>query len=124
MRRDGPPMFAIPDFPVTLPGSKPPTESLASIDQSRLLQHVPRAKRARSIIYSDGNTACKSAEKKPGIRSVAVCHQNQQWAWIVCAKHGGRRKHWIEHGRRSTSLLDPMFLASTGMTKMLARATW
>ena len=51
MRRDGPPMFAIPDFPVTHTGSRPPTESLASIDQSRFLQHVPRAKRALSIYH-------------------------------------------------------------------------
>ena len=102
MRRDGTPVFAIPDLPVTVPGSRPPTESLASIDQTRLLQHVPRAKRAQSIIYSDGNTAWQSA-----IRSVAVCHQNKQWTRIVRAKHGGHRKRVLA----GTQALDRAWLA-------------
>ena len=87
MRRGGPPVLAIPDLPVTVPGSRPPTESLEGIRQTGLLQKVPLAQRPSTTIFSDGNRAWQTLAQQLRMTSHAVCHQNKEWTRSVRARH-------------------------------------
>jgi len=76
LSRGGPAIMAIPSLPVTVPGSRPPTESLQGIRETALLEHVPVSKRSSSIVFSDGNRAWQRAAKDMRMRSKSVSHQN------------------------------------------------
>ncbi|CAE7549091.1 unnamed protein product [Symbiodinium microadriaticum] len=94
MRRGGPPVLAIPDLPVTVRGSRPPSESLEGIRQTGLLHKVPLAQRPSTTIFSDGNRAWQTLAQQLRMTSHAVCHQNKEWTRSVRAE----RRPWIERG--------------------------
>ena len=52
-------------------GTRPPTESLAEVRASGLLQKVHRQ---NSAIFADGNTAWRSEANRLGLRHVSVNH--------------------------------------------------
>ena len=62
-----------------MPGSRPPTESLADVRQSGLLQKVLSRHRQRSVVFSDGNTAWWSECQRLGLKQEKVVHQNKEW---------------------------------------------
>ena len=66
-------------LPVTVPGSRPPTESRQSICESGLLQKVPSKMKRSTVIFSDGNQAWRTEASRQGLRSSWVCHQNKEW---------------------------------------------
>jgi len=75
--------MAIPSLPVTVPGSRPPTESLQGIRETALLEHAPVSKRSSSFVFSDGNRAWQRAAKDMRMRSKSVSHQNKEWTKSV-----------------------------------------
>ena len=66
---------------VTRIGSRPPTESLSEIRESRLLDNIPKKKKAhgKTKIFSDGNRSWESHAKSLKIPHGKVCHQNKEW---------------------------------------------
>ncbi|CAE7249348.1 unnamed protein product [Symbiodinium sp. CCMP2592] len=101
MRRGGPPILAIPDLPVTVPGSRPPTESFEGIRQTGLLHKVPLARRPFTTIFSDGNRAWQTLAQQLRMTSHAVCHQSKEWTRTV------QNKHWrARHLLCGTQTLD------------------
>ena len=68
-----------PQNKVTVPGPRPPTESLADVRQSGLLQKVLPRDQKRSVVFSDGNTAWWSECQRLGLKQEKVVHQNKEW---------------------------------------------
>ena len=87
--RGQPPVLFVPEPSLTVPGSRPPTESLEAINQSGLLTLV--SKPEASVIFSDGNVAWQSAAKKMRLKNAAVNHQNKQWTKDV-PRHLGKAR--------------------------------
>ena len=60
--------------------SRPPTDSLAEVRESRLLlEQVAREHRSVSKIFADGNKSWESHAKFLKIPHAKVCHQNKEW---------------------------------------------
>ncbi|CAE7836260.1 unnamed protein product [Symbiodinium sp. CCMP2592] len=87
--RGQPPVLFVPEPSLTVPGSRPPTESLEAINQSGLLTLV--SKPEATVIFSDGNVAWQSAAKKMRLKNAAVNHQNKQWTKHV-PRHLGKAR--------------------------------
>ena len=87
--RGQPPVLFVPEPSLTVPGSRPPTESLQAIDQSGLLTRVPPSKKAETVIFSDGNVAWQSAARALRLKSAVVNHQNKEWTKHV-RRHKGK----------------------------------
>ena len=76
VQRAGPAILSMGAPRVTIPGSRPPTESLSEIRESKLLQHVQRK---GSVVFSDGNVSWRSQAKARSLKAAWVNHQNKQW---------------------------------------------
>ena len=87
--RGQPPVLFVPEPSLTVPGSRPPTESLQAIDQSGVLTRVPPSKKAETVIFSDGNVAWQSAARALRLKSAVVNHQNKEWTKHV-RRHKGK----------------------------------
>lgn len=64
---------------VTVPGSRPPTESLQQVRACNFLQQVVR-ERERTCCFFDGNKAWAGESKRLGIQYRQVSHQNHEYA--------------------------------------------
>ena len=64
---------------VSAVGTRPATESLQEIRDSRLLTKIPHGNRHGSTIFSDGNRAWGSEAKRLKLRHISVNHQNKEW---------------------------------------------
>ena len=69
------PAFAV----VSMPGSRPPTESLRDVEASGLLSKVPARMKNATRIFSNGNRAWPAVAKKLKLKSFCVNHQNKEW---------------------------------------------
>ena len=63
-----------------MPGSRPPTESIADVRESGLMQQIRKSQGSRkTVLYADGNRAWASEAKRLKFPLRSVTHQHKEF---------------------------------------------